>query len=101
VTKRYRIRYLSTAQKDLFEIFEYILKDNPGAALNQLEKFDQTISHLASNPLLGIVPNDERLRRLGYRVLVVDSYLVFYVIKGKVVQIRRILHGARKYEFLL
>lgn len=101
MSKRYRIRYLSTAERDLLEIFEYILKDNPGAAVNQLERFDRTIGHLASNPLLGSVPNDERLRRLGYRVLVVDKYMVFYVIKGMVVQIRRILHGARKYGFLL
>ena len=101
MTKRYRIRYLRTAQKDLLEIFEYILEDKPVAALDQLERFDQSISHLASNPLLGAVPNDERLRRLGYRVLVVDKYLVFYVLKGRVLQIRRILHGARKYDFLL
>ena len=101
MTKRYTIRYLSTAEKDLFEILEYILKDNPGAALDQLKRFDQIIGHLASNPRLGAVPNDDRLRKLGYRVLVIDKYLVFYVIKGTVVQIRRILHGARKYEFLL
>ncbi|NIM11580.1 MAG: type II toxin-antitoxin system RelE/ParE family toxin [Candidatus Aminicenantes bacterium] len=35
-------------------------------------------------------------------MLVVDKYLVFYVVKdqSKTVQIRRILHGARKYDFL-
>jgi toxin ParE1/3/4 len=101
VTKAYGIRYLSTAQKDLFEIFEYILKDSPEAALDQIERFDHSVGHLASNPLLGAVPNDERLRKLGYRILVVDKYLVFYVIKERIVQIRRILHGARQYEFLL
>ena len=97
----YRIRYLATAQKDLFEIFDYILKERPGAALDRLESIDRSVGLLASNPLLGVVPNDERLRKLGYRLLIVDKYLVFYVIKGKIVQIRRILHGARQYEFLL
>jgi hypothetical protein len=33
--------------------------------------------------------------------LVVDKYLVIYVLKSKKVQIRRVIHGARKYSFLL
>ena len=34
-------------------------------------------------------------------MLVVDDYLVFYVITGRTVQVRRVIHGARRYEFLL
>jgi len=33
--------------------------------------------------------------------LVIGNYLVFYVIKGKTVEIRRILHGQRRYDFLI
>jgi toxin ParE1/3/4 len=101
VSPLFTIRYLSTAQRDLIEIFEYIKKDRPDAALGLLEKFDKSISRLAANPKLGILPKDERLNRLGYRVLVVDKYLVFYVLKPKMVQIRRVIHGARRYNFLL
>lgn len=95
------IRYLSTAQRDLLEIFEYIRKDRPEAASGLLEKFDKSIAALAANPYLGVIPKDERLKRLGYRILVVDKYLVLYVLKPKTVQIRRIIHGARRYSFLL
>lgn len=101
MSRPYNIRYLSTAERDLYEIFEYIQKDNPTAAISQLNKFDESISKLASNPHLGVVPNDERLKRLGYQMLIVDKYLVFYVIKTRTIQIRRILHGARQYDFLL
>jgi addiction module RelE/StbE family toxin len=97
----FTIRYLSTAQRDLVEIFEYIKKDRPGAAAGLLDKLDMSIATLAANPELGVVPKDERLKRLGYRVLVVDKYLVFYVVKPKTVQIRRVIHGARRYSFLL
>lgn len=97
----FSIRYLGTAQRDMVEIFEYIRKDRPGAASGLLEKFDRSIAALAANPYLGIVPKDERLKRLGYRILVVDKYLVFYVLKPKRVQIRRVIHGARRYGFLL
>ena len=34
-------------------------------------------------------------------MLIIESYLVFYVIKSESVQVRRIIHGARQYGFLL
>ena len=98
---KYTIRYLSTAQKGLDEIFDYILRDNPSAALSLLEKFDHSISQLAFNPELGVIPKDDRLKNLGYRLLIIEKYLVFYVVKPQTIQIRRIIHGARKYGFLL
>ncbi len=101
MSKKYRIRYLKTAECDLYGIFDYISRNNPEAAASLLEKIDNSISYLETNPEMGVVPRDSHLREKGYRMLVVDQYLVFYVIKGNKVVIRRILHGARKYEFLL
>jgi len=95
------IRYLSTAERDLTEILEYIMKDNPSAAEALLDEFDHSISRLSSNPDLGVVPKDVRLKNLGYRILIIRKYLVFYVVKTGFVQIRRIIHGARQYQFLL
>ncbi len=101
MTDVFEVRYLATAVADLEGIFDYILQDNPSAAASMLEKFDAAVSRLAGNPYLGVVPRDERLRRLGYRMLIIAEYLVFYVVKPHIVQIRRILHGARDYRFLL
>jgi len=101
VSEPYEIRYLGTAERDLIDIFEYIKKDNPSAAISQLERFDESISQLAINPFLGVIPKDERLKSLGYRMLVIDKYLVFYVVKTETIQIRRVIHGARRYSFLL
>jgi len=101
MSKSYQIRYLRTAETDLIDIFEYIQKDNPSAARKQLERFDQSISQLSRNPHLGVIPKDDRLKRLGYRILIIDKHLVFYVVKTNTVQIRRIIHGARQYSFLL
>ncbi len=97
----YEIRYLATAESDLEEIFDYIMQDNLTAAASMLEKFDDAISRLAHNPHLGAAPRDDRLRRLGYRMLIIGDYLVFYVVKSEMVQIRRVIHGARDYRFLL
>ena len=100
MSKPYQIRYLRTAETDLIDIFEYIQKDNPSAAVKQLERFDKSISQLSKNPYLGVMPKDDRLKKLGYRILIIDKYLVFYVVKTNTVQIRRVIHGARQYSFL-
>ena len=97
----YTVRYLKTAENDLIDIFNYIKQDKTSAAATYLERFDHSISQLASNPFMGMVPKDGRLKKIGYRILVVDKYLVFYVVKSKTVQIRRVIHGARQYEFLI
>ena len=72
MTGSYKIRYLGTAEKDLIEIFEYIKRDNPSAAESQLDRFDSAIARLTTHPFLGVIPKDDRLKRLGYRMLVVD-----------------------------
>ena len=101
MTDSLKIHYLATAEKDLVEIFQYILKDNPTAAESLLEEIDGSIFHLSRNPDLGVLPKDHRLRKLGYRILIIRKYLVFYVVKKDAIQIRRVLHGARQFAFLL
>ena len=99
--KKFKIHYLSIAENDIIEIIDYISKDNPNAALRLIDKIDDRINELSNFPEIGKKPNDRRLQKLGYRILVIDNYLIFYVIKNEEIEIRRILHGKRKYEFLL
>ena len=97
----FKIEYLPVAQKDLIEILEYIQRDNPPAALALLNKIDESIAKLGDFPLMGAMPKDIRLKSLGYRMLVIGNYLVFYVLMDDIVEIRRIMHGKRRYEFLV
>ncbi|OXS54445.1 addiction module toxin RelE [Cohnella sp. CIP 111063] len=99
--KKLPIKYLPSASQDITDIIEYISVDNPPAALNLLNLFDEKISTLAYFPHSGPIPNDKRLQLLNYRMLVVDNYLVFYVVYLEFIEIRRVLHGKRKYGFLL
>lgn len=103
MNNKFRIEYLPIAEKDLTDILEYILIDNSTAALNLLDEIDKAISKLAYFPYMGNVPKDQRLILFRYRMLVVDNYLVFYVVldEEETVEIRRILHGKRKYDFLV
>jgi len=98
---RFRIVYLHKAQQDLLEIFAYIAADRPQAARRILMDFDRSIARLEKFPRSGTVPNDPALKRRGYRILVVEDYLVFYLIKDKLIQIRRVLHGRGQYGLIL
>ena len=46
-------------------------------------------------------PRDLALAAKGYRYLIVKDYLVFYVVSGKTVEVRRIIYGRRDYNAIL
>lgn len=99
--KRYNIEYLPIAEQDIIDIIQYIKLDNPTASISMANKFDEAISVLELFPHSGSIPNDIRLQSLKYRMLIVETYIVFYVFNNEFVEIRRMLHGKRKYDFLL
>ncbi len=99
--RRYNIEYLPSAVNDLNDIVDYIKIDSPQSAMNYVDKLDETILKLEFFPYMGVAPKDIRLQRLGYRILIVENHLVFYVVIEYVVEIRRIISGRRKYSFLL
>ncbi len=98
---KYTVRLLAAAEKDLDDIVDYILAENPTAAMNLLQRIEKNLSNLAANPQLGKIPNDEHLLRLGYRYLIVSNYLVFYKIEARNIIVYRIIDGARNYKELL
>ena len=59
------------------------------------------ISSLSKMPERCPKPKDLALAAKGYRYLIVKNYLVFYVVVGDTVQIRRILYARRDYGALL
>ncbi len=99
--KRRSVRILRRAQDDLVEIHRYILRDRPGAADRFIDKLIDAIESLELNPARGSVPRDQRLRDLGYRVLIQGEHLVFYKVLPRQVRVYRVLHGRRRYSDLL
>lgn len=98
---KFQINITEIAQQDLFDMLEYIAEDNPAAVLHLTDEIEQSILRLEDFPLLGVIPKNRRLAIKGYRILIVDDYLVFYVVDGETVEIRRILSGKRNYIRLL
>lgn len=99
--RSYDVEYLPVAAQDLTEIIDYIRIDNPKAAMKLLDNIDDSISKLEIFPYMGTVPRDIRLQSLGYRILIVENYLVFYIVMDNMVEIHRIISGRRKFSFLL
>lgn len=98
--KRRAVVYLPAAQRDLFEAFEYVRKDSPAAAAAWLQRVDKALGCLASFPRSGSVPKDRPLAARGYRMVVIDEHLAFYVVLAQTVEVRRIVHGRRRFDFL-
>jgi toxin ParE1/3/4 len=99
MANRYALRYLPIAIDDLISIFDWIAGDSPANAMAFIEKLDQRIGSLKIHPFLGRIPRDDQLK--NYRLLVIESYLVFYVVHGRTVEIHRVVHGSRQLEDIL
>ena len=97
---KFAVRLLSVAEEDLSEVITFIAADNPAAAMALADEIEKSLEDLASHTRLGRVPEDPNLMQMGYRYLVVENYLIFYVVEARVVIIHRILHGARNYRDL-
>jgi toxin ParE1/3/4 len=99
---KYILRYLPVAYDDLISIFDWIAKDSPAKAAVFLEKLDSRIGRLRTHPFLGHISCDDRLKNAGYRILVIESYLIFYIIiRGKIIEIHRVVHGSRNLDDII
>ncbi len=101
MANKYILRYLPVAVDDLISIFDWIANDSPANAAAFVEKLDQRIGNLTTHPFIGHVPCDEKLKNSGYRILVIESHLVFYIIRGKTIEIHRVVHGSRNLDDII
>ena len=97
----YKIRIFSTAKQDMEDVIAYLNTLSPDAALRYYDLLVEEIASLAKMPERRPRPKDLALAAKGYRYLIVKNYLVFYVVAGDTVQIRRILYARRDYQSLL
>ena len=74
---------------------------SPARAAAWLKRIDKALGRLSAFPRAGAVPKDPRLAARGYRVAVIDQHLAFDVVLPRRVEVRRVLHGRRRYGFLI
>lgn len=97
----YRIKIYPAAKRDMLDIVDYLNTLSIETALRYYDSLTEGISSLSTMPERCPHPRDLALKAKGYRYLIVEKYLVFYMVVKDTVQIRRILYGKRDYQSIL
>lgn len=102
---KYYIEITKPAEKDLHEIGRYIAIEllEPAIAKKVVGKIGDAILSLEELPLRNAMVTDERLALSGIRKIMVDNYIVFYIVteEQKTVTVVRILYCRRDWVNLL
>ena len=101
MAKKYDVVVTPSAQKDLTEIKSYFANVLKTSSNSIFEKFLEQVKILKVHPFTYKVHQDPLLKLVGYRIIPIDNYLMFYVIKSNIVQIHRVLYAKRNYLQLL
>ncbi len=90
-----QVKWTVRAGSDRENAINYIAVDSLTAALSQLDEIERQTDRLADYPKLG---RPGRVK--GTRELVVNRtpFIVVYRIKGEIIQILRVLHGAQQWH---
>ena len=97
---KYKVKIYPAAQMDLNDIVSYLNTLSPQAAIKYYDLLVEKIGSIVEMPERYPFVRNIALKAKGYRYLIVENYLVFFVVKGDTVQIRRILYNKRQYKGL-
>lgn len=99
----YVLRYLPRFEEELTDIANYItytLK-NPSAAENLIDDVEKAIINRLNSPLSFEPCFSAYDREHDYYRIYVKNYVVYYVVIGNVMEVRRIVYGKRDRERLV
>ena len=97
----YNVVIFPAAQSDFLSFMELIHTLAPEEAEQYYDQFIDEIKSLQESPKSCPFTRDSQLRLRGYRMLSIADNLVFFVISGGTVEIRRILYSKRQYDRLV
>ena len=92
---QYNIRYSKEAKQDLINIKKYIKYNlqEPNIANKLITKIKKEIGKLPVDAKIYNIIDDDFIKKLEIRKIIVDNYIVFYRIKNKTIEIVRIMYG--------
>ena len=99
----YKYEFSPLAEHDLYEIFDYIALEmySPKAADHLIDNVQSAVEKVCEFPFSRPLLTNKALQRKGYRLLVVENFNIFYLVKGKTVIIQRVLYNKRNFENIL
>ena len=88
-----KVRFTPTARALFLSAFAYIRRDKPSAAINFRQHSETVLRRLEDFPESGrIIPE---FPELPFREVIISPYRLFYKIKGDVIWIVAVWHGAQ------
>ena len=101
----YRLKISKSYDLDVDSCYDYI-KDtlkNPKAADDLIAKIIDKLNKIRENPKIRPLVRDEYLAGLGYRLITVKNYMIFYIIgeDNKHLKIIRFLYCKRDWMTIL
>ena len=101
--KKYNIEYSKESKQDLIGIKQYIKYNlqEPEIAQKLITKIRTQIDSLKYSPEIYAIIDEDIIKKLEIRKLIVDNYIVFFRIKNDSIQIVRIMYGRRNWINLL
>ena len=95
--KHYSVRYLPLFWDDLNKTVGYIAHtlQNPDAAERLVNQVETKILEYLEHPEIATKYRSSKPRARQYYWFAVGNYMVFYVLEGNVMEVRRFLFGSR------
>ena len=103
VSEQFKLRYLPLFWDDLEQAVFYVndVLANPAAAERLLDNVEAGILKHLKNPTMAQIHRSTRERALPYYWFSVGNYMVFYVVFDDVMEVRRLIYGARDLTKML
>jgi plasmid stabilization system protein ParE len=103
MNKKYTLRYLPLFEKDLTEAVNYIAVNlqNPTAAEQLVDEVETAIEKRLEMPKAFAQYLSNKPRNHPYYRINVKNYLIFYVVIGNVMEVRRFLYSKRNIDELI
>lgn len=103
MTKKYNLRFLPLFEEDLNEIVDYITINlqNPTAAARLVDEVQRAIDERLPFAESFEPFRSSRNRKYPYYRIPVKNYMIFYVVIGNTMEVRRILYSRRDWMNLM
>ena len=100
MAKSFKLLYSPLFYADLDKITDYILYElkNEPAAIKLINDVETAVKQRTADPLRAAVYQSLNERKYPYRRIIVGNYLIFYIVMGNTMLVRRILYGRRDLD---
>ena len=90
------LKYSEDALNDLDQILDFIAEDSPVRALKFIDRLKSSIELLVAFPALGVSCQSKGISE-DCRVMIFESYLIFYIVNVEKILILSIINAAKDH----